>query len=101
MTGVDEFRTHWRPLLASFLGMGSALSVNSYILSVFAPYLIEEFGWSRAQWALLGVVQFAVMICLPIAGRLADMFGVRPVAAVGAISFPLFLVAFTLIEGDM
>ena len=49
-TGGDlgEFRHHWRPLLAAFLGVGSALSLNSYILSIFAPYLIEEFGWSRS-----------------------------------------------------
>jgi MFS family permease len=96
-----EFRQHWRPLTASFLGMGSALSLNSYILSTFAPYLIEEFGWSRSQWAMLGVVQILVMVCLPIAGRLTDLFGVRRVAAVGAFSFPLFLVAIAMMNGDI
>lgn len=101
MTGLGEFRQHWRPLLASFLGMGSALSLNSYILSIFAPYLIDEFGWTRAQWAMLGVVQILVMICLPIAGRLTDIYGVRRVAAVGALSFPLFLVAITFVDGNI
>jgi len=96
-----EFRQHWRPLTASFLGMGSALSLNSYILSTFAPYLIEEFGWTRSQWAMLGIVQILVLFCLPIAGRLTDLFGVRPVAATGALSFPLFLVAIAMMSGDI
>jgi len=101
MHDFREFRQHWRPLTASFLGMGSALSLNSYILSTFAPYLIGEFGWSRSQWAMLGVVQILVMVCLPIAGRLTDLFGVRRVAAVGAFSFPLFLIAIAMMNGSI
>lgn len=101
MHDFSEFRRHWRPLTAAFLGMGSALSLNSYILSTFAPYLIGEFGWSRSQWALLGIVQGLVLICLPVAGRLTDLFGVRPVAAVGALSFPLFLLAIATMNGDI
>lgn len=98
---LEEFRVHWRPLLAAFLGVGSALSLNTYILSVFAPYLIGEFGWTRAEWALLGIVQLAISFCLPVAGRLTDMFGVRRVAAVGALSFPAFLVAITMMDGSI
>jgi MFS family permease len=101
MADFGEFRQQWRPLLGAFLGMGSALSLNSYILSVFAPYLIEAFGWSRAQWALLGIVQILVLVCLPVAGRLADLYGVRRVAAVGALSFPLFLVAISMMSGNI
>lgn len=96
-----EFRQHWRPLLGAFIGMGSALSLNSYILSIFAPYLIDEFGWSRSQWAMLGIVQILVLICLPVAGRLADLYGVKRVAAVGALSFPAFLVAITMMDGSI
>ena len=101
MRDFSEFRQHWRPLLASFLGMGSALSLNSYILSTFAPYLIDDFGWSRSQFAMLGVVQILMLVCLPVAGRLTDLFGVRPVAAVGALSFPLFLVAIAMMDGNI
>lgn len=97
----SEFRRHWKPLLAAFLGMGSALSLNAYLLSIFAPYLIDEFGWTRSEWALLGMVQVLIMVCLPIAGRLADLFGVRRVAAVGALAFPLFLFAITLMDGSI
>lgn len=101
MADFGEFRRHWRPLLACFLGMGSALSLNTYLLSIFAPYLLEEFGWTRSQWAMLGVVQILIMFCLPVAGRLTDIFGVRRVAAVGALSYPLFLVAIANMQGDI
>jgi predicted MFS family arabinose efflux permease len=101
MPDFSEFRTHWRPMLGAFLGMGSALSLNSYILSIFAPYLIDDFGWSRSQWAMLGTVQMLVMVCLPIAGRLTDKFGVRRVAAVGALSFPVFLVLIATMDGSI
>ncbi len=101
MRDFSEFRRQWRPLAACFIGMGSALSLNSYILSTFAPYLIEDLGWSRAQWALLGLPQFLVMVCIPFAGRLTDLFGVRRVAAVGAISFPLCCLAIAMMSGDI
>ncbi|MCB2073339.1 MAG: MFS transporter [Novosphingobium sp.] len=101
MGDFSEFRQHWRPLLAAFLGMGSALSLNSYILSIFAPYLIGEFGWTRSQWAMLGITQILIMVCMPVAGRLTDMFGVKPVASVGAVSFPVFLVAIAMMNGNI
>lgn len=97
----SEFRQHWRPFLGAFLGMGSALSLNAYILSIFAPYFIDEFGWTRSQWAMLGIVQVLMLVCLPIAGRLADLYGVRRVAAFGALTFPLFLVAITMMDGSI
>lgn len=81
--------------------MGSALALNVYILSIFGPYLIDEFGWSRSQWALFGMVQIAVLVCMPIVGRLTGLFGIRRVAAVAALSFALFLVAITLMNGDI
>lgn len=96
-----EFRQHWRPLLAASLGMGSALSLNTYILSIFAPYLIQEFGWTRSQWAMLGLVQMAVVVSIPICGRLTDLYGVRRVAAVGAFSYPLFLLAIAAMNGGI
>lgn len=100
MRDFSEFRQHWRPLAASIIGMGSALSLNTYVLSTFAPYLIEDFGWSRSLWALLGLPQFLVMVFIPLAGRLADRYGVRRIAAVGAAAYPLSLLAIAMMNGD-
>lgn len=101
MSDFSEFRRHWRPLLAGSIGVGTGLSLNTYVLSIFAPYLIKEFGWSLSQWAMLGLVQFAAMIAIPICGRLTDLYGVRPVAAVGAFAYPLFLLVISRLGGDI
>lgn len=98
MTGSSEFRRHWRPLLAGSIGVGTALSFNTYVLSIFAPYMIKEFGWTLSQWAMLGLVQLAVMVSIPIAGRMTDLYGVRRVAAIGAFTYPLFLLAISAIS---
>ncbi|MBV1691606.1 MFS transporter [Novosphingobium sp. G106] len=101
MHDFREFRRHWRPLTASFLGMASGLSLNSFILSTFAPYLIKEFGWSRSQWATWGVIQLLLLVCMPLIGRLTDLFGVRLVASIGAIVFPLSLFAIAGMNGSV
>jgi len=101
MRDLSEFRQHWRPFVACFLGMGSALSVNSFITSTFAPYLLEEFGWTRAQWATTGMFVILLALCVPVAGRLADVYGVRRVAGVGVVVYPLTLVAVALLQGDI
>lgn len=100
MRDLSEFRRHWRPLAACVIGMGSAFSLNTYILSTFAPYLIEDFGWSLSLWALLGLPQFLVMIFIPLSGRMADKYGVRRVAAVGAATYPISLLAIAMMNGD-
>lgn len=101
MSDFSEFRRHWRPLLAASLGVGTALSFNTYLLSIFAPYMIKDFGWSLSQWAMTGLVQFAVMLSIPIAGRLTDLYGVRAVASVGAFTYPLFLLAIAATNGNI
>ena len=101
MADFSEFQREWRPLAGAFIGMGSALSLNSYILSIFAPYLMKDLGWTMSQWASLGTVQMLIMFSTPVAGRLADVFGVRRVAAVGALSFPLCLLAIASMSGSI
>ena len=98
---MSEFRQHWRPLAASFIGLGSALSLNAFVLSTFAPYLLADFGWSKSDWAAMSGVAALVIVCIPIVGRLADRFGVRPVAGVGIAAFPLTTFAYSFLEGDI
>lgn len=101
MTYFGELKSNWRALLASALGQGAGLSINSYIVSIFAPHLLETFGWSKAQFALMGTTIMATLFCLPVVGRLTDVFGVRRVAAVGVISTPLSYLAFSAFDGDI
>ncbi len=97
----QEFRAHWPAMLGATAGFSSGLSINSYINSVLGPYLLDEFQWSKAEFALAGTLSLLTLIFIPIAGRLTDLFGARRVAAVGVIAFPLSFVVLSMMQGDI
>ena len=97
----EEFRIHWRAMLGAAAGFSSGLSVNSYVNSVVAPFLLEEFQWTKAEFALAGTLSLLTLIFIPIAGRLTDLFGARRVAAVGIVAFPLSFVLLAMMQGDI
>lgn len=111
MSYLGELRRNIRPLVAASLGVGTSLPLFAYTNSVFAPHLIEAFGWSRAQFALIGTTMLATLPFLPLIGRVTDKIGVRRVALTGTLlilpgfigyslmtgSFELYLVLFTAV----
>ncbi len=97
---LGELRLHWKPLLAASLGLGTSLSLFAYTNSVFAPHLIEEFGWSRSQFALISLTMLTTLLVLPFAGRLTDKIGVRKVALVGTLLMPLGFAGYALQTGS-
>lgn len=101
MNFANEFRQHWKALLAAALGLSMGLSIQGYINSIFAPHLIKSFQWSRADFALTSMVSSVAILCIPIAGRMTDRFGVRPVATVGMAVFPLTFVGMSLMTGSI
>jgi MFS family permease len=72
----------------------------SYITTIFGPYLVGEFHWSRAQFALIGLSMFTTLASLPFIGRLTDRYGVRAAAVVGTIGIPLCLIGYSLMTGS-
>lgn len=100
MSYKTEFLENWRPLLASSVGMALGLSLNHYVMSLFAPELLKEFGWSRAQFALVGATPFVSIFLIPFAGRLTDRLGARKAAAIGFTAVSLGYLAFSLMNGN-
>ncbi|MET0179994.1 MAG: MFS transporter [Novosphingobium sp.] len=96
---MGEFRSHWRALAGASLGLAVGYSFINYVTNVFAPTLVAELGWAKSDFALLGLMVFAAVICQPIAGRLADVFGVRRVALLGVIVGPLLFLALSRMNG--
>ncbi|MFA7588371.1 MAG: MFS transporter [Novosphingobium sp.] len=95
-------RANWRPLLAATFGLGTGYAALSvYTPSVIAPHLLEEFGWSKSEFAALGVLSLVVAFCIPFAGRLADVLGTRLAAAVGIVALPLSFVAYGQMTGPL
>ncbi|MEW9853716.1 MFS transporter [Novosphingobium rhizovicinum] len=100
MTYLGEFRRNLRPLLAASLGSGTSIPLFAYTNSVFAPHLVEEFGWSRAQFALIGLATLTTLVVLPFAGRFTDSKGVRPVALLGTLLVPLCFLGYAAQNGS-
>lgn len=98
---LQEFRTHWRALLGSTLGHGAGLAVSAYIIGTFAPPLMQEFGWSKSDFALLGTATLLTLVCLPLIGRITDLFGVRRVALVGVLYLPLSYWMLSRFDGEL
>jgi MFS family permease len=100
MTYLGELRINWRFLAAAAVGLGFGWLLNYYVITIMAPHLLREFGWSKAQFSLTGLAIFLNVIALPVVGRLTDLFGVRRVAAVGVIGLPLSCIALSAMQGD-
>jgi MFS family permease len=101
MTYLSEFRTEWRALAAGIVGMAVGLGYVSTTTSVFAPALLAEFGWSKAEFALTASLVLVLVIAIPLAGRLTDLLGVRRTALIGTLALPTVALAYTTMSGDI
>lgn len=81
------------------LALGSAL--NIYTLSLFGPPLIEEFGWTKAQFALVSSLSLISLFFIPFVGRFVDRVGPRVAGIIGYIAVPSSFFAFSLMSGDI
>lgn len=98
---LGEIRRNWRPVAAASAGLGAGTLLNHYIGHIFAPHLLEAFGWSKSSFALTGTLGLLTLIFIPLAGRMADLLGVRRVALIGVVSLPLTFVAFSMMNGNI
>ena len=100
MSYLGEFRQNIRPLAAASLATGTSLPLFAYTNSLFAPHLIKEFGWSRSQFALIGITMLLSLPLLPIIGRFTDRLGVRKVALIGVLLMPFGFIGYSRMQGD-
>ncbi|HEX7856607.1 MAG TPA: MFS transporter [Sphingobium sp.] len=98
---LKEFGLHWQPLLAASIGIGLGSALSHYTMSLFGPALIAEFGWSRAEFALIGSIPLINLLFVPFAGRFTDRFGARLSAIIGFTALPLGFLAFTQMTGSI
>jgi predicted MFS family arabinose efflux permease len=98
---LSEIRTHWRPLLAAFIGMGSGMSVVGVITSTIVPSLLADLGWSHADFAKVGSLAIFMAAVFPFIGRLTDVLGVRWTALIGQVTLPLCYFAYSRMDGNL
>jgi MFS family permease len=98
---LSELKAHVRPLTAATIGIAFGLSINTYTASLFGAHLVKEFGWERADFAVISTFALILMPLFPILGRITDVKGVRFVAAMGVAGMPLTMAAFSLMTGPI
>lgn len=97
LTARQEFKAGYLVLFACFVGVGTGLSSLSYYTAgIFMSSFEAEFGWSRAQISLQGLIGVAAITLLaPLIGMLIDKLGTRLVAT---ISLCLYAVSFFMVS---
>ncbi len=101
MTYFGELRTNWRPLSAASLGQAAGYSLVNYVANIFTPHLIDEFGWSSSDIALVSSAALFGILCQPIAGRFTDLIGVRRMALVGVVTAPVVFLGLGTMTGAL
>ncbi len=94
-TVLGESPRAWLALLVGVLAV-TAHSASSLAVSILMKSMIEEFAWSRAQFASAMTVRIAaITLMMPFAGQLADRLGARTVLSGGALVVGGSLLALT------
>ena len=88
-------------MLGAAMGIGGGIALSFYVSSLFLPHLSRAFGWSEAQFALVGIVALAATAGVILSGWAADRFGARRVALVGIIGMPLVWLGFSQLQGNI
>jgi MFS family permease len=96
-----EFASYWPNLLGAAVGLALGSALHHYMLNLFGPALLADFGWSKAQFALVGSLGLVSMLAVPFLGKFVDRFGPRPAAIIGFSAVPLGYFAFSLMTGPI
>lgn len=83
----EALREQWQPILV-FCGASIMLAILSYIWVTYYPqYLVSSLGLSRAQALSSNLISVAVLMpLLPLAGKLSDRIGRKPMLISGALA---------------
>lgn len=100
MGRLEEFRNNWRALLAAFLGLSFGSSLTNFTLSLFGPEMVRAFGWTSADFALVGTLPLLTLILIPLVGRFTDQFGARFAATIGFCGVVPTIAALSFMEGS-
>jgi MFS family permease len=80
--------------------LGNLVSVTPVINGTFGIFLVpvtHALGWSRSEFSVVLLIMAIVgVVGYPVAGHLADRYGVRPVALIGNASFALCVAGLAL-----
>jgi MHS family proline/betaine transporter-like MFS transporter len=94
---IAIFKAYWRNIIIAMILVAAANTVGYALTSYMPTYLTENKGYDELHGTALTIPILVVMaLCIPLAGRLSDRIGRRPVLGIGAtstvvLSYPAFL----------
>jgi MFS family permease len=98
---IGEWRAGWRLVLGAAIGLGTGIAFYLMVASLFIKRITEEFGWSRGDMGLAGMVAFVVAaVSLSVIGKIIDRYGFRVVVMACAPALALLYIAITLQPGS-
>lgn len=100
---TQEFKVGWKVLLAAFYGVGiSVISLSFYSLGLFVIPWEQEFGWSRAEINFSQTLNsLAIVVALPLAGKLIDQFGLRLVTCGSLVLYGVGTLSLSFMGGSL
>jgi len=96
-----ELKSGWSDLGGATVGLACGVGLYTPISSMFFRALEIEFHWSKTAIVIALIALPITALFLPTAGRLADRFGVRPVAVTSAALMAAIFVALSTTGGSL
>lgn len=91
------FKAYWRNIIIAMILVAAANTVGYALTSYMPTYLTQNKGYDELHGTALTIpILVAMALCIPLAGKLSDRIGRRPVLWIGALStvvlaYPAFL----------
>lgn len=98
---IAEWRAGWNVVLSSAIGIGTGAALYQYVSSLFIAPLESELGWARGDIALIGATPLIGALSAPLIGRIADRYGIRPVAIAGTLLISFAFAGLSTVDGSV
>ena len=96
---TGSFFYGYKLVAAAFLAQFIAIGIYSYVLGPFMQPMINDLGWSRADFTLTrSISQIVMAIAGILIGARVDRFGGRPIMLIGATILTTVLIAHSMIS---
>lgn len=99
---MNEFKEGWATLFAAVIGtIGGLMTLTVFSQGFFVGPVIQEFGWTPARFFLgYTVLMCTGLITAPIAGSLAQKYGLRKLGMLGLVGHAIAYINISLNTGN-
>lgn len=97
-TAPSEWKRGARTVVSAAIGYGTGPLLVGTTSSIFIRPVMEATGWSTTEVLVAPFLSLGFAFLGPVAGRLADRFGLKRVLAAGLIPYAVVLLILSMVE---